>query len=430
VRFKFTRNRLEDCCEKVRSCLFSRFQDLIKVCEEKQVEITICELIGGGMRVPFVKQVILDALNPDEDKLELSYTLDSMASNCIGACYHLVKKYEPQTGIRRPIFDTLGCVDGNIGVFSKQDIIKDNSCYTLNEEQLEETKVLQKELDYADEKIRATNQAKNSLEAFIFETRAAANGNRKHSELIKKEECLQLVNAAENWLYDFEASEESISAQIYIDKLSKLKQQLSQSCGEYLAKIEEEEKKKEEELKTLSKQAAEELEKSGGKDDHDFRKLNKPDRMKKVMMNKEEGTSLFKDGNYEPASLRYKRALQHCDKFFDLSEEDKTQVEGVKHTLHLNLAIFHVKLDNHNLSFTSLNTALDINADSTKALYRRAVVYEKTSNFDQAKKDLLKVQNLEQNEANKAVEKLMLRVDAQIKRQKLKQKKMAQRMFG
>ena len=145
-------------------------------------------------------------------------------------------------------------------------------------------------------------------------------------------------------------------------------------------------------------------------------------------MNKEEGTSLFKDGNIEPASLRYKRALQHCEKFFDLSAEDEKEVEEIKLSLHLNLAMCHMKLDNHEYALKSLNTALEIDECSIKALYRRALVMEKKKDFDAARKDLLKAKKLEPED--KSVGRLMQRVEIQIRRQKEKQKKMAQRMFG
>jgi hypothetical protein len=62
------------------------------------------------------------------------------------------------------------------------------------------------------------------------------------------------------------------------------------------------------------------------KADHDNRKLRKADRLKLALRNKDEATELFKGGNYAHATQRYIRALGHCTKFFDLSEEDKAEV--------------------------------------------------------------------------------------------------------
>ena len=55
-------------------------------------------------------------------------------------------------------------------------------------------------------------------------------------------------------------------------------------------------------------------------DDHDTRKLRFPDRMKYVQKNKDEGTELFKGGNFLHARERYVRALAHSGKFIDLTE--------------------------------------------------------------------------------------------------------------
>ena len=72
--------------------------------------------------------------------------------------------------------------------------------------------------------------------------------------------------------------------------------------------------------------------------------------------------------------------------------------------------------------------ALDLDAENVKALYRRAAAFEKTSKFDEAKKDLNAV--LKQNPEDKAALALAKRVDAQLARQKAKAKKMASKMFA
>jgi hypothetical protein len=42
--------------------------------------------------------------------------------------------------------------------------------------------------------------------------------------------------------------------------------------------------------------------------------MKKADRMKYVVKNKEEATTLFKDGNFSHAAQRYIRALTHANK--------------------------------------------------------------------------------------------------------------------
>ena len=344
-----------------------------------------------------------------------------MAAPATGASLAGVKLFEPKGGIRRPALENIATIADDTGLHDVGKI-EPSVCA----ETLEKLCALEKQMAANDLEVVELAAARNRLEAFVFETRSAARGGRKFGELIEKEACLKILDEFEEWMYTEEA--ESATKSVYDDKLVELKKALEPSCNAYLAKVEEDRVAQEKELEELSKKAAEELEASGGKDDHDFRKLPKPERMKKVMMNKQEGTSLFKDGNVEAASLRYKRALQHCDKFFDLSKDDEEEVSGLKHTLHLNIAMCHIKLESWEFGLESVNKAIELNDSSCKAFYRRALIYEKKKEFQKAKKDLTQASTLEPED--KGVKRLLERVNIQIKREKLKQKKMAQKMFG
>lgn len=66
--------------------------------------------------------------------------------------------------------------------------------------------------------------------------------------------------------------------------------------------------------------------------------------------------------------------------------------------------------------------ALEIDPDSVKALYRRAFAREAKGEYDNAKADLKRAAELAPEDT--AVPKLMTRVEAQIARQKAKEKKM------
>lgn len=415
VRFVFTREKLLQACDTYKQDLLALVRDAVEACGKT---ITVCELVGGGMRIPFVKEAISEALGAET---ALSYTLDSMAAPATGASYAGVKLFEPKGGIRRPALENVARIAEDEGLHVVEKIEAN-----VSEEELEELKAMEEKFGENDREVVALSAARNKMESFVFETRSAAKGGRKFGELIEKEACLKILDEVEDWMYTEEA--EAATKDVYEQKLEELKKALEPSCKAYLAKVEEDRLAQEKELEELSKKAAEELEASGGKDDHDFRKLPKPERMKKVMMNKDEGTSLFKDGNVEAASLRYKRALQHCDKFFDLSKEDEEEVEGLKHTLHLNIAMCHIKLEAWEFGLEAVNKAIELNDGSCKAFYRRALIYEKQKEFQKAKKDLNQAVALEPED--KGVKRLLERVNIQIKREKLKQKKMAQKMFG
>ena len=74
------------------------------------------------------------------------------------------------------------------------------------------------------------------------------------------------------------------------------------------------------------------------------------------------------------------------------------------------------------------NDALAIDGESTKALYCRVSMYYEKKNWGEANKDIKKAAKITPND--KAVKKMQERIDAQLKRQKVKEKKMAQKMFG
>ena len=71
---------------------------------------------------------------------------------------------------------------------------------------------------------------------------------------------------------------------------------------------------------------------------------------------------------------------------------------------------------------------MNIDAESGKALYRRATVLYQKRRFDDAVKDLDKAEKL--SPEDKAVKKLRVLVDKQLQKQKAKEKAMAKKMFG
>lgn len=72
--------------------------------------------------------------------------------------------------------------------------------------------------------------------------------------------------------------------------------------------------------------------------------------------------------------------------------------------------------------------ALKLDADNAKVLYRRAAAYEAKKLFDEAKADLEKAIKLAPED--KAINALSARVEAQIKRQLDKEKKMWSKAFA
>ena len=76
----------------------------------------------------------------------------------------------------------------------------------------------------------------------------------------------------------------------------------------------------------------------------------------------------------------------------------------------------------------SCTDALELDEKNVKALYRKATALEAKGEYDLAKADLLKAAEVAPED--KAVGKLMARVEAQLKRQAAKEKKMYGKMFS
>ena len=73
-----------------------------------------------------------------------------------------------------------------------------------------------------------------------------------------------------------------------------------------------------------------------------------------VQKNKDEGTELFKGAvditQFRSACARYNKALTHCAKFLDLSPDQKEEVNALKLSLHLNIAMCWLKITDAEVS--------------------------------------------------------------------------------
>ncbi len=166
-------------------------------------------------------------------------------------------------------------------------------------------------------------------------------------------------------------------------------------------------------------------------EDHDTRPLRKAERMRLAQNNKDEGTALFKDGNLAPAVARWARALEHTTKFIDLTPEDAPEVDALRLSLHLNMAMALLRLgDEASLrkAVDAATEALKLDAANSKALYRRASGLAALKQNAAAREDLLKAAAAEPDD--KAVASLMRTVDAAIAAEAKREKAVYGRMFG
>lgn len=152
--------------------------------------------------------------------------------------------------------------------------------------------------------------------------------------------------------------------------------------------------------------------------------------MRLVVKNKEEGTELFKGGNFRPAAARYTKALTHAAKFFDLNKEDEAEVKALKLSLYLNLAACYSKMDNWEAVLRNVTDALAIDENNVKALFRRSAYYESKKDWDKAQKDLKQCAKLNGATEDKAITVATERVKKAILNEKSKEKKTWGKLFG
>lgn len=395
VQIHATRSMLVELCQKEAVMLQSLIQSTLeRAGVVSPEELTSVEVSGGGCRIPFVKETILKAL--ETSNLALSYSLDDTSTAMGAALVGEITEF-PQNGTS----DT-----GRLEIRQKLKLAEDKMAALDHEMQLRSDLV-------------------NKIESHVLQMRSAKHG--KHGSLIPASELDAFLDDIENWLFSEEA--DSATKDDMMKKYEETTAKTGKIAKEYFEKVQEEKEAMEKEMEEEAKKAQEERNgEENDEDDHDNRKLPKKRRMEIVMKNKAEANELFSGGNYKFAAARYTKALTHCAKFVDLSPDDIEEVKGVKLSLNLNLALTYTKLQNMDQALRVCNDALEIDGDNVKALYRRASVYYEKKKWDLAKKDIKKAENAVPED--KAIKKLRERIDAQLKRQKEKEKKMAAKMFG
>ena len=395
--FKLVANRdlLGELCKPDATALSELIQNAMKAAECGA--ISAVEVVGGGCRIPWVKTTILNAIS--EKELSLSFSLDD-TSAALGAAL-------------------VG--EGSSSGFGVE--VQDKAAASPEDR----AKLFEAEQAMAilDEEMHLRDDARNKIEAHVLEMRSGKHG--KHGALLPSN-LDSYLDELDDWLFSDEA--DSADKAAMQEKLQKTIDSTKDMCKDYFEALRAEAEAKEREMEEEAKKAQLEREGEEGidEDDHDNRRLPKKRRMEIVMKNKAEANELFSDGNYKFAAARYTKALTHCAKFVDLGPDDLKEVNDVKLSLNLNLALAYLKLQNPDQALRVCNEALTIDENSPKALYRRASVYFEKKNWDSAKGDIKKAVAVSPDD--KAIKKLHDRIDAQVKKQKLKQKKMAQKMFS
>ncbi|KAG7396226.1 hypothetical protein PHYBOEH_002606 [Phytophthora boehmeriae] len=398
IAISISRTVFEELCAAERARVTKMVQCALEKAKETvaSAEIASVEIVGGGTRIPFVQNAIIEAFPSEQhrDSALIGRMMDSTTAIALGAAF------------------TSEVVNAAPAV-SNEDAAE-----------LERYIALEQEFQARDTELAAIAHERNAIEAFVYEMRSKSSA--KHGDKLDNSKLNPLLDSAEDWIYSEEA--ETATLDVVRAKHQEIEAGVRAVCEAYFSAVEADERALEQQLELESQKAEAERQAAGGDDDHDTRKLKKPERMRMVTKNKEEGNELFRDGNHKHAAARYVKALTHASKFFDLTEADQAEVNAIKLSLYLNLAQCYLKMENYTRAVSNCQEALALDPKSVKALYRRAVAYEKENKLDLAADDIKQALNLAPQD--RAVVKLDERVKLRLRRQLDKEKKMWGKAFA
>ncbi|GMF12252.1 unnamed protein product [Phytophthora lilii] len=401
INISISRNVFEELCAAERACVTEMLKNALETAKQSvsSADIASVEIVGGGTRIPFVQEAIIAAFPAEQQRTSalIGRMLDSTTAIALGAAFSSEVAAAAAAAPAEAVEDAA---------------------------ELARYVALEQECQARDAEITAIAHERNAIEAFVYEMRSKSSG--KHGDKLETSKLNPLLDAAEDWIYSEEA--EAATLESIRAKHQAIESEVRAACEAYFSAVEADERALEQQLEQESQKAEAERQAEGGDDDHDTRKLKKPERMRMVVKNKEEGNELFRDGNHKHAAARYVKALTHASKFFDLTEADKEEVNAVKLSLYLNLAQCYLKMENYGKAVSNCQEALALDPKSVKALYRRAVAYEKENKLELAADDVKAALVLAPQD--RAVLKLDERLKVRLRCQLDKEKKMWSKAFA
>ncbi|KAJ8611867.1 hypothetical protein CTAYLR_005781 [Chrysophaeum taylorii] len=373
------------------------------------------ELVGGGSRVAILREVVAEVFAGVEFGAKLD---DSSVAHGAALAMARFDRVERTARVKAAVNgDDEATAEENDTVVAVASNFYDGGAVTSSTEALA---AAEDAMCARDAELSRVAERRNAFETRILELRAAMNSHH-HKDLFP-ENFASLLEEAEDALWS--------SGDDYVD-LEEKRKTLEAACPAYFKKIQDERERHDRELEAAMRIDGEDDEDERREDklNADTRKLKFSDRWRLVTKNKDEGTELFKDGNFAHATKRYKDALVHASKLaHDLTPDQQQQTKRVKIDLHVNMALCWQKLDKVEASVRSCDEALKLDEAHPKALYRRAFAYENLKRFDDAKRDVKRA--LEIAPQDRAILQLQKRVDAHLARQKKKEKAMWSRALN
>jgi len=143
---------------------------------------------------------------------------------------------------------------------------------------------------------------------------------------------------------------------------------------------------------------------------------------------KETGNRFFGAANYRVAFKNYKLIIDHLKAEALLTGDNEEERKKLILAAYLNMAICDLKLNKPTLAVRNCDDALELDANNTKAFFRRGQAYLALNLPESAKGDFTKVMELDPT--NAAVAQQLASCDVQMRANLKKEKQMYAKMFG
>ena len=331
LHIKINRSLIEEKSTNLTAKITDQIQETIKISNITINEIDVVEVFGGGIRVPFIQQLIKNIINNNnENTKELNFGLTNHSIAMGLSLYNKINTFGFQ--VEDPSTKQLEFEETTI-----ENAVINNSKKQVND--LIEVSKLRSKI----------SSIKNEIETYIYTRRNQIKENKyQHCFTIEiKSKLNELLSNTENWLNELDDSN------LTLDILQNKYNEITKNVEEMAPLLQEQLNKEIEEKEKEQKEAEEYIKNYKGDGKERDIPRTKAQKIEAAKKKKNQGNICFKDNDYQNAITRYRQAVDLVNSAFDLSPEQTTEVNEIKVSCNLNLAATYLKVQSYNLAVDS-----------------------------------------------------------------------------
>lgn len=156
--------------------------------------------------------------------------------------------------------------------------------------------------------------------------------------------------------------------------------------------------------------------------------MSDSDKLDQAEVLKKRAGELFKDGHYRAAVKKYNTIVEYLQTPKYEKDDEKAKADELKLSAQSNIALCHLKLNEHAECIRACEKTLEIDPKNEKALFRRGQSQLAMSNFEEASKDFQEVLKL--NPTNSAAKQSIQTCREQLKAYQQKEKQLYANIFA